>query len=82
VQKTKVIDRRWSLVWTGWVVYFGIAEYFALKGRDPKAPFSYYMRHALGIPRTPFHRRAGYVALGSGTVWLITHLYERTTPDE
>jgi hypothetical protein len=78
-QKTKVIDRRWSLVWTGWVTYFGVAEYFALRADDPKAPFSYYMRHALGIPRTPMHRRAGYVALGAGTVWLVQHLYERTT---
>lgn len=73
------IDRRWSLVWTGWVGYFAAAEYVALKSKDPKAPLSYYLRHALGVPRTPMHRRAGYVALGSGVVWLVQHIYEKAS---
>lgn len=76
---TTTTDRRWSAVWTGWVVYFGIAEYVALKTKDPKAPLSYYLRHALGIPRTSVHRRAGYVALGAGVVWLVQHLYEKSS---
>jgi hypothetical protein len=75
------IDPRWSAVWTGWAVYFGVAEYIALKSKDPKAPLSYYLRHALGVPRTPVHRRVGYVALGSGVVWLITHIYEKASSD-
>ena len=75
------IDRRWSMVWTGWVLYFGAAEYVALKSKDPRAPLSYYLRHALGIPRTPMHRRAGYVALGAGVVWLVQHLYEKASDD-
>lgn len=75
------IDRRWGLVWTGWVAYFGAAEYVALRSKDPKAPLSYYLRHSLGIPRPGLHRRAGYVALGAGAVWLIQHLYERSIDD-
>lgn len=73
------IDRRWSLLWTGWVSYFAVAEYYALKSKDPKAPLSYYLRHALGVPRSPVHRRAGYVALGSGVVWLVQHIYEKAS---
>lgn len=76
---TTQIDRRWSAVWTGWVLYFGVAEYIALKSKDPKAPLSYYLRHALGVPRSPAHRRAGQVALGAGIVWLTQHIYERTS---
>lgn len=72
-------DQRWALVWTGWVTYFGVAEYVALRSKDPKAPLSYYLRYSLGIPRSPMHRRAGQVALGAGVVWLVTHLYERAT---
>lgn len=71
--------RHWRMVWTGWVVYFGVAEYVALRTKDPKAPLSYYLRHTLGIPRSPMHRRAGQVALGAGVVWLVQHLYERKT---
>lgn len=74
------IDRRWSMVWTGWVAYFGVAEYVALKSKDPKAPLSYYLRHALGVPKPDhLHRRAGYVALGAGVVWLVQHLYEKSS---
>jgi hypothetical protein len=73
------IDRSWALVWTGWVAYFGVAEYVALRSKDPRAPLSYYLRHSLGIPRSPAHRRAGQVALGAGMVWLVTHLYEKVT---
>jgi hypothetical protein len=72
-------DRRWALVWTGWVAYFGAAEYYALRTKDPKAPLSYYLRHSLGIPHSPMHRRAGYVTLGAGVVWLVQHLYERAS---
>lgn len=74
---TTRIDRRWSMVWTGWVAYFGVAEYIALKSKDPKAPLSYYIRHALGVPRTPAHKTVGMMALGAGVVWLVTHIYER-----
>lgn len=79
--KTTTTDRHWSAVWTGWVVYFGVAEYVALKSKDPKAPLSYYLRHALGVPRSPVHRRAGYIALGSGVVWLVQHIYEKASDD-
>lgn len=72
-------DRAWRAAWTGWVVYFGVVEYYALKSRNPKAPLSYYMRHTLGIPRSPMHRRAGQVAFGAGIVWIIQHLYEKTS---
>lgn len=71
------VDRRWAVVWSGWVAYFGVAEYVALRSKDPKAPLSYYLRHALGIPRASLHRRAGQIAFASGVVWLAVHLYER-----
>lgn len=76
---TTQIDRHWSLVWTAWVTYFGVAEYIALKTKDPKAPLSYYLRHALGVPRSPAHRRAGQVALGAGVVWFVSHIYEKVS---
>jgi hypothetical protein len=72
-------DRDWALVWTAWVAYFGIAEYYALRSKNPRAPLSYYLRHSLGIPRSPLHRKAGQVALGAGVVWFVTHLYERAS---
>lgn len=78
---TTQIDRHWSMVWTGWVAYFAVAEYVALKSKDPKAPLSYYLRHALGVPRSPAHRRAGQVTLGAGVVWLIGHIYEKASSD-
>lgn len=74
-------DRTWRTVWAGWVTYFAVAEYCALKTKNPKAPFSYYLRHSLGIPRKPLHRRAGQVIFGAGIVWLIGHLYEKVTDD-
>lgn len=78
-KRTEVVDRRWSLVWTGWVAYLGVAEYIAIKSKDPRAPLTYYLRHSLGVPRSPMHRRAGQVALGAGVVWLVQHIYERTS---
>lgn len=77
-QSSRVMtDRRWRNVWAGWVVYFAVAEYAALKTDDPKAPLSYFIRHTLGIPGAPAHRRAGQIAFGAGIVWLVTHLYEK-----
>lgn len=75
-------DRAWRLAWTGWVSYFGVVEYYALKSKNPRAPLSYYLRHTLGIPRSPVHRKAGQVAFGAGIVWLISHLYERSAGDQ
>jgi hypothetical protein len=75
----KTTDWQWQTTWTAWVGYFAVAEYLALKSKDPKAPLSYYMRHTLGIPRSPVHRWAGQVTLGAGVVWLVQHLYQRNT---
>lgn len=72
-------DRNWSLVWTTWAVFFCVAEYYAIKSKNPKAPLTYYLRNSLGIPRSPMHRRAGQVALGGGVVWLVQHLYEKAS---
>lgn len=65
----------WRTIWAIWVVYFCVAEWFALKSKNQKAPLSYFMRTTLGIRRKPVHRRAGQVAFGAGIVWLISHLY-------
>lgn len=70
-------DRHWRMVWAGWVTYFAVAEYVALKSEDPKAPFSYFMRTTLGTHRASMHHRAGQVVFGAGIVWLISHLYEK-----
>lgn len=69
--------RRWRAAWSGWIAYFAVTEYIAVKSGDPKAPLSYYLRHTLGVPRSPLHRRAGQVAFGAGVVWLVHHIYER-----
>lgn len=71
-------DRAWRAAWTGWIVSFGVIEYYAIKSRNPKAPLSYYLRHTLGVPYSPMHQRAGQVAFGAGIVWLIRHLYDKT----
>ena len=75
----KQIDAAWRTVWAGWVVYFGVAEWAALRSNNPKAPLSYFLRHTLGIRHTPMHRRAGQVAFGAGIVWLVAHLYEKNS---
>lgn len=78
--KTKTLgmnDRHWRMIWAGWIAYFAVAEYAALKAENPKAPFSYFMRHTLGIKQHPMHQRAGQVVFGAGIVWLVSHLYER-----
>lgn len=72
-------DRHWRSIWAGWVAYFVAAEYAALKARNPKAPFSYFMRTTLGIRQSPVHHRAGQVVFGAGIVWLVSHLYERNS---
>jgi hypothetical protein len=66
----------WRTIWALWVAYFGVAEYLALKSKNPKAPLSYFLRRSLGIRHRPLHQRAGQMALGAGVVWLISHLYE------
>ena len=72
-------DRHWRTVWAGWVAYFAVAEYAAIKSGNTKAPLSYFMRHTLGVPYSPAHRRAGQIAFGAGIVWLVSHLYERNS---
>lgn len=74
-------DRRWRLVWAGWIAYFAAAEYAALKSGSDKAPFSYFMRTTLGVRRHPVHHRAGQVVFGAGIVWLLAHIYERSIDD-
>ncbi len=74
-------DDRWSVIWLLWALYFGVAEYVALKSGNSKAPLSYHLRRALGIRKQPWQQRAGQVALGAGTVWLINHLYREASND-
>lgn len=69
-------DKQWKLIWGAWAAYFAVAEYYALKSKNPKAPLSYFLRKTLGVPHTVAHRRAGRIALGGGVVWLIEHLYQ------
>lgn len=70
-------DWRWAAVWGGWALYFALAERAALKSNNPQAPLSYFLRQALGIAHSPWHRRAGRIVAGGAFVWLIEHLAER-----
>jgi hypothetical protein len=67
--------KKWRAVWVGWVTYFAVAEIVAVRSKENHAPLSYHMRHALGIRKRPVHYRSGQVALASGAVWLVHHLY-------
>lgn len=71
-------DKKWAAVWGGWVAYFVVAEHLAIKSENGKAPLSYFLRHALGVPHSSWHRRAGQVVAGGAFVWLVQHLAERT----
>lgn len=73
-------DLRWAVVWGGWVTYFALAERAAIKSKNPQAPLSYFLRQALGIAHSPWHRRAGRIVAGGAFVWLIEHLAERNNP--
>ena len=66
---------KWSIVWTGWVVYFAVAEYAAIRADDYDAPLTAHMRYALGCKRQRAQRTAGQVVLAGGVIWLADHLY-------
>ncbi len=66
---------KWSLVWAGWVTYFAVAEYVAIKTDEYDAPLTAHMRYVLGAKRQPAHRTAGQVVLATGVIWLVDHLY-------
>lgn len=66
---------RWAAVWAGWAVYFGVAEYVALRSGSPDAPLSSHLRFLLGTQKRSQHTRAGQVAAAAGVIWLADHLY-------
>lgn len=70
-------ERKWALVWGGWVGFFAVAEAVAVRSGQKTAPLSHHLRKSLGIGGKPFHRTAGQMAMGTGVVWLTAHLYER-----
>lgn len=72
-------DRYWRTVWGTWIIYFGVAEWAALRSGNRKAPLSYFLRHSLGIPYGQAHQWAGRMVLGAGVIWLCSHLYEKNT---
>ena len=65
----------WATVWAAWATGFAVAEYYALKHGNPKAPLSHHLRRTLGIRKRPAYRYAGQVAFGASIVWLVDHLY-------
>lgn len=69
-------DRKWAAAWTAWLVYFAAVERAAIKSGNPKAPLSFYLRHALGVRRQPWHKHAGQVVAGGAIVWVLQHLAE------
>lgn len=69
-------EYRWAAVWGGWITYFAVAETVAVRSRAPEAPLSYFLRHAMGISRSPWHKRAGQIVSGSVIVWFVQHLVE------
>ena len=72
--------KQWSVVWGGWVAYFAIAEYLALRTDEYDAPLTAHMRYVLGAKRQPALRTVGQVALVGSVAWLIDHLYRGVTP--
>lgn len=69
-------DRHWAIAWTAWLVYFAVVERAAIRSGNRRAPLSYYLRHALGMSRKPWHKRLGQFVAGGGIVWLLQHLAE------
>lgn len=69
-------DQRWVIAWTLWLLYFAAVERAAMKSGNKRAPLSYFLRHALGVGRQPWHKAAGQVVAGGAFVWLISHLVE------
>lgn len=70
-------EQKWAAVWGGWVGFFAVAEWMAMRSEAPDAPLSHHLRRSLGIGGKPVHRTAGQVAMGTGVVWLVAHLYEK-----
>lgn len=70
-------EAQWAAVWGTWVLFFGVAEAVAVRSGKDHAPLSHFLRGALGIGGKPVHRTAGQVVMGTGVVWLVSHLYER-----
>lgn len=69
-------DQAWAAAWAVWVAYFAAVEYAAVRSGNRRAPLSYFLRHALGVRREGWHRRAGQVVAGGAFVWLAQHLVE------
>lgn len=69
-------DQEWAVAWGAWVLYFAAVEWAAIRSGNHRAPLSYFLRHALGVRREGWHRRAGQVVAGGAFVWLAQHLVE------
>jgi hypothetical protein len=70
-------EQKWACVWAGWVGFFAVAEAVAIRSDQKTAPLSHHLRRSLGIGGKPVHRTAGQIAMGTGVVWLVAHLYEK-----
>jgi hypothetical protein len=70
-------EKQWTAVWGAWVAFFAVAETVAVRSGKPVAPFTHHLRRSLGIGGKPLHRAAGQIAIGTGVVWVVSHLYER-----
>lgn len=66
---------KWSIVWGGWVAYFAVAEYLAIRAEEYDAPLTAHMRYVLGAKRQPAYRSAGQLAFVGGVAWLADHLW-------
>lgn len=75
-------DRRWEYVWAGWIGYFAVAEWAALRSGNRRAPLSYFLRTTLGVAKNPVHSKVGQVVAGGALVWLVVHLWAELPPPE
>ncbi len=69
----------WATIWAAWATAFAVAEYYALKSGNAKAPLSHHIRRTLGVKKAPVYRYAGQVAFGATAVWFVAHIWKEVT---
>lgn len=74
-------QQKWGCVWSGWVAYFAVAEWVALRTGEVDAPLSHHMRTVLGAERNHPYRAMGQAGMLGGTLWLVHHIYRGVKND-
>lgn len=64
------------MLWTGWVAYFAVVEYLALRSDEEGSTLSQVMREILGVGSGTAHQYLGLTTLCLGMAWLVHHLHQ------